>query len=252
MPLVSKTPGPTGIPSRPGGSSWAMRVAVETATPIAPTGPLTRSKRQMLLPELVDRPVEVPPPAGDLHVRLVDEPAVPDRVTARPSGLDQQRGEPPHPPVNGDVVDLNVPLGEQLLHIAEGQAEAQVPPHPQHDHLRREPEPGEPRRGADARPLRRSILMPPVSGRSHPPRCNRASASTQPRSPAPPARPCGCVVRAELPCSSATASYRSPAPCASATHDSGTRPGGHRVTPSTREGWIATATALTPDRPQRE
>src|SRR5918995_221453 len=47
MPLVSQTPGPTGMPSRPGGSSWATRVAVETATPTAATGPLTGSNRQI-------------------------------------------------------------------------------------------------------------------------------------------------------------------------------------------------------------
>ena len=47
IPLVSQTPGPTGMPSRPGGSSWATRVAVATSTPTAPVGPLTRSKRQI-------------------------------------------------------------------------------------------------------------------------------------------------------------------------------------------------------------
>jgi hypothetical protein len=32
MPLVSQTPGLTAMPSRPGGSSWATRVAVEAST----------------------------------------------------------------------------------------------------------------------------------------------------------------------------------------------------------------------------
>jgi hypothetical protein len=32
------------------------------------------------LPELVDRPIQVPPPAGHLHMGLIHEPAVPDRV----------------------------------------------------------------------------------------------------------------------------------------------------------------------------
>jgi hypothetical protein len=41
------------------------------------------------------------------------------------------------------VVDLNAALGEQLLHVAVGQTEPQVPPHREHDHVRREPESGE-------------------------------------------------------------------------------------------------------------
>src|SRR4029453_16674138 len=36
MPLVSQIPGPTGMPSRPGGSSWAILVAVAGSTPTAP------------------------------------------------------------------------------------------------------------------------------------------------------------------------------------------------------------------------
>jgi hypothetical protein len=47
IPLDSQTPGPTAIPSRPGGFSSATRVAVETSTPTARVGPLTRSKRQI-------------------------------------------------------------------------------------------------------------------------------------------------------------------------------------------------------------
>jgi hypothetical protein len=41
------------------------------------------------------------------------------------------------------VIDLNTPLGQQFLDIAVGQAVAQVPPDRDHDHRRREPEPGE-------------------------------------------------------------------------------------------------------------
>ena len=39
------------------------------------------------LAELVDRAVDVAPLAGDLHIGLVDLPAVTDGVPARPSGL---------------------------------------------------------------------------------------------------------------------------------------------------------------------
>jgi hypothetical protein len=35
--------------------------------------------------------------------------------------------EPHHPAVDGDVVDLDATLGEQLLDVAVRQAEAQVP-----------------------------------------------------------------------------------------------------------------------------
>jgi hypothetical protein len=76
------------------------------------------------LAELVDRAVDVAPPAGDLHIRLVHEPAVPDQVAAWPGGVGQQRREPQYPPVDGDVVDLDPTLGEELLEVAVGQAEA--------------------------------------------------------------------------------------------------------------------------------
>jgi hypothetical protein len=55
------------------------------------------------LAELVDGAVHVPPLAGDLHVGLVDPPTVPDRVTAGPGGVGQQRRESLHPAVDADV-----------------------------------------------------------------------------------------------------------------------------------------------------
>jgi hypothetical protein len=66
------------------------------------------------LAELVSRTIDVAPLARDLHVGLVDLPAITDGVPARPSGISEQRREPLHPPVDGDVVDLNATLGEQL------------------------------------------------------------------------------------------------------------------------------------------
>src|SRR6266511_3038083 len=74
------------------------------------------------LPELVDRAVHVAPSAGDLHIGLVDLPAVTDGVPARPGGVGQQRREPLHPAVDRDVVDLDPALGEELLEIAEQQS----------------------------------------------------------------------------------------------------------------------------------
>jgi hypothetical protein len=70
-------------------------------------------------------------------------PAVPDPVPGEPGGVDQQGCEALHPAVDRDVVDVDAALGEQLLHIAVGQAEPQIPAHRQHDHLGRKPEPNE-------------------------------------------------------------------------------------------------------------
>jgi hypothetical protein len=79
------------------------------------------------LPELVDRTVHIAPSAGDLHIGLVHLPAISHAMPARPGGLGQQRHEPQHPPVDGDVVDLDAALGEEFFDVAVGQAEAQVP-----------------------------------------------------------------------------------------------------------------------------
>ena len=79
------------------------------------------------LPGLIDCAVDVAPPAGDLHIRLVDAPAGTDRVPAGTCGVSQQRRESLHPAVNADVVDLDTSLGEQLFDVAIGQAVARVP-----------------------------------------------------------------------------------------------------------------------------
>jgi hypothetical protein len=73
------------------------------------------------LADLINRPVHVLPPASDLHVRLVHEAAASHGVPARASRLGQQRREPLHPPVHGDMVDLDPALGEQLFNVAVGQ-----------------------------------------------------------------------------------------------------------------------------------
>ena len=67
--------------------------------------------------------------------------------------------EPLNPSVHGKVVDLDAPFGEELLDIAVGQAEPQVPPDGQGDDLGREPVAGE------CRARRRSEVS--VSVRSH-------------------------------------------------------------------------------------
>jgi hypothetical protein len=76
------------------------------------------------LAELVDRAVDVAPPTGDLHIGLVHEPAISNTMTAGSGGVGQQRREPLDPAVDGGVVDVDPALGEQLLHVAIGQAEA--------------------------------------------------------------------------------------------------------------------------------
>jgi len=95
------------------------------------------------LPELVDRAAHIPPLAGDLDVGLVDLPAIPDTMPAGSGNLGQQWREPLHPPVDGDVIGFDAPLGEQFLDIALGQPEAQVPADGYDDHVGSEAEAGE-------------------------------------------------------------------------------------------------------------
>jgi hypothetical protein len=54
------------------------------------------------LAEMVDRTVQTDLPPGDLGIGSLDEPAVARRVPTGSCRIDQQRGEPPHPPVDGD------------------------------------------------------------------------------------------------------------------------------------------------------
>jgi class 3 adenylate cyclase len=116
------------------------------------------------LAELVHRPVEIPPHASDLHVGLVHEPAVAASMSARAGSVDQLRREPLHPAIQGDMVDIDAPLGQQLLQIPVRQAVAQVPAHRQHNHLGREPEPCEPegRTSTGRRRRRRQRFIAPA------------------------------------------------------------------------------------------
>jgi hypothetical protein len=61
---------------------------------------------------LVDRPVQVGPPAGDLDVRFVDVPPVARQPPAGTGSLDELGSEPLHPPVDGDVVNGDSAFGE--------------------------------------------------------------------------------------------------------------------------------------------
>jgi hypothetical protein len=64
-------------------------------------------------------------------------------MPGEPRRLDELRREPLDPPVDGDVVDGDTALGQQLLDVPVGQAIAQVPAHRDRDHLPRKPEAGE-------------------------------------------------------------------------------------------------------------
>jgi hypothetical protein len=73
-------------------------------------------------------------------------------MAARLGGVGQQWREAEHPPVDGHVVDLDTALGEQLLDVAVGQPEAQVPADSDDDDVGRKPEAGEGRARRDRRP----------------------------------------------------------------------------------------------------
>jgi hypothetical protein len=83
----------------------------------------------------VDGLVHVTPDTGDLDVGLIDEPARADRAAAWSRCVDQQRREALHPPKQGDVIDVDAALREELLEIAVRQTEAEIPTHRQQDHL---------------------------------------------------------------------------------------------------------------------
>ena len=131
------------------------RSVVTSAGAVAPASARVKNRRAAVLSrfgreqhvddlaELVDCPVQVTPPAEDLHICLVNEPAVPRIVPGGLGRLDEQRGEPPDPPVHRHVVHLDAAFGEQLLDVAVGQPEPEVPADSQRDDFRREAEPGE-------------------------------------------------------------------------------------------------------------
>ena len=58
--------------------------------------------------------------------------------------VDEQRGEPLHPAVDSDVINGDTAFGQQFFDVAIGKPVAQIPPHRDHDHIRREAEACEP------------------------------------------------------------------------------------------------------------
>jgi hypothetical protein len=54
---------------------------------------------------LVNATVEVDPPPGNLDIRFIDKPSIARSVPAEACRVDQQRGEPLHPAVDGNVIN---------------------------------------------------------------------------------------------------------------------------------------------------
>ncbi len=75
------------------------------------------------LAELVDDAIHVAPITSDLHIGLIDEPAVTNRMATRPCRIHQQRSEPLHPSEQGHVVNLDAALGQEFLEVPVRQAE---------------------------------------------------------------------------------------------------------------------------------
>jgi hypothetical protein len=105
-------------------------------------------------PPLCWLPRHIPAQCNSAHLGLIHPPAISDPMPAGPaasatSGVDRCTHR-----VDGDVVDSDAALGEQLLGVAVGEANAQRPADRQRDHIRREAEPGDGRpwdgTGADA------------------------------------------------------------------------------------------------------
>ena len=90
--------------------------------------------------------------------RLVHLPAVADGVPAGASGLGQQRREPLDPPGRPSHGRPGATLGEELLDISVGQAEAQVPADSEHDDLGREAEAGNDRSRKRSWQARRRLI----------------------------------------------------------------------------------------------
>jgi hypothetical protein len=124
-------------------------------------------------------------------VRTSRPPAIgPRRCGGMVGGVGQERREAQHPAVDGDMVDRDPALGEQLLDVAVGEAEAQVPADRQHDDVGWEAEASKVRswnrsRARTARSHAASLAAPQRSQRTQqrlrrrlPAQCNSAASST--------------------------------------------------------------------------
>jgi hypothetical protein len=93
-------------------------------------------------------------------------------MSAGSGSVDQQRGKPLHPAIDGLVIDCDTALSQQLLDVTVGEAVAEVLAHRQQDHIRREPEPrkaGPQRWYLDVVTAHRPTLPEPVIGQRNRP-----------------------------------------------------------------------------------
>src|SRR5271166_5027005 len=84
----------------------------------------------------IHRTIQVAPLALDPDVGLVHSPTVSRRFEPRAQTSFHFRGVTLHPPPDRDVIGVQAPLGEQLLHVTVGKRETQVPADREQDHLR--------------------------------------------------------------------------------------------------------------------
>jgi hypothetical protein len=97
------------------------------------------------LAELINHPVQIDPSSRDFDVCFIDEPPIARDVSAGSCRVDQQRGEPLHPPVHAQVINHDAPFCQQLLHIAVRKALSEVPTHRHQYYFRRKPIPSKAR-----------------------------------------------------------------------------------------------------------
>jgi hypothetical protein len=120
---------------------WSMLQGADEEPADGHQAPLLRHEHIDDPTVLVDHPIQVHPPPGNLHRRLIHKPPLPEDVPAGSGGLDQQWGEPLHPPIDGDMINQDPALSYQFPDVPVGQAIAELPADHHHDHIRREAEP---------------------------------------------------------------------------------------------------------------
>lgn len=124
---------------------------------------------------LIDGSVDVAPSAGHLHLGLVREPTIADRVSARSGSVREEWGEMLDPPVDGDVIDLDPAFTEEFLDVAVGEPIPEIPADGEDDDLRREPDPTNAKRWiAGIGRKRRGLIPPPL------PQSRRSANATAP------------------------------------------------------------------------
>jgi hypothetical protein len=112
---------------------------------------------------LINRAVDVPPPARDLHIGLVHIPTVADRVAARPRRIREERREALHPAVDGDVIDLDSALAEEFFDISIREPVPQIPAESEDDDLGGNRQPLNAELGTTGNGLERRGLIPAPS-----------------------------------------------------------------------------------------